>query len=120
MTDTNGTEKLSAGSFLDNLKNGFKDLVEVKVVTIVGDIPVTVTTDGDSTKTTIGGATLESGALVTVVKLLDGDVTTVIPEHLVGNTEARAMHSEQVARSLEVIPRHLNTLVEMAERLLDR
>jgi hypothetical protein len=121
MTNTEPSkEKIDAEGFLDKVKNSFQDLIEVKVVTIVGDVPVTITTKGDSTTTTLGEKEIETGALITVVKLLDGDVTTVIPKDLVGEDAVRALHSEQVAASLEVIPRHLDTLVAMAERLLGR
>jgi hypothetical protein len=109
-----------AETFLDKVGNAFNDLVEVKVVTAVGDLPVTIDTVGDSTTTTLGKTTLAQGAIVTVVKLLDGDVTTVVPEALVGNAEVRAMHAAQVAASLDVIPNHLKTLVELAEGLVDR
>ena len=115
-----GNDALDAEGFLDKVKNAFKDLVEVKVVTIVGDVPVTITTKGDSTETTIAKDEVTGKALITVVKLLDGDVTTAIPEEHLGNSELRAMHAEQVARSLEVIPRNLNTLVDMAKNLLGR
>jgi hypothetical protein len=108
-----------AASFLDSVKHAFKDLAEVKVVTIVGDLPVVIDTEGDSTTTTLGKTTTESGALVTIVKLLDGDVTTVIAPDLVGNDEVRAAHAAQVEASLGVIPGHLATLVAMAERLLN-
>jgi hypothetical protein len=108
-----------AASFLDKVKHAFTDLAEVKVVTIVGDIPITIDTEGDSTRTTLGKATIEGGSIVTIVKLLDGDVTTVMSDDLVGRAEVRAAHAEQVAASLDVIPGHLATLVDMAERLLD-
>ena len=115
-----GNDDLDAEGFLDKVQNAFKDLVEVKVVTIVGDVPVTITTKGDSTETTIARDAISGKALVTVVKLLDGDVMTAVPEEHLGNAELRAMHTEQVARSLEVIPRNLNTLVDMAKSLLGR
>lgn len=115
---SNGSQD-DAASFIDKVKHSFADLAEVKVVTVVGDMPVTIDTVGDSTTTTLGKTTIETGSIVTVVKLLDGDVTTVISEDLVGRAEVRAAHAEQVAASLDVIPGHLRTLVEMAERLLD-
>jgi hypothetical protein len=116
---SNGSTGDDAAGFLDSVKHAFKDLAEVKVVTVVGDLPVTIDTSGDSTTTKLGQATLETGSLVTVVKLLDGDVTTVMSPDLVGNAEVRAAHAAQVEASLGVIPGHLNTLVEMAERLLN-
>jgi hypothetical protein len=107
-------------SFLDRVRNRLDDLLEIKVVTVVGNLSVTITTDGDSTKTTLDSRQVSDDALVTVVKLTDGDVTTVIAPDLVSNTELRALHATQVAASLEVLPRHLKELVDLARSLIDR
>ncbi|MDX2378855.1 MAG: hypothetical protein QNM02_03755 [Acidimicrobiia bacterium] len=108
-----------ATSFIDTVKNKLNDLLEVKVVTAVGKVQVTIDTANDSTTTSLGKTTLDGGSIVTVVKLLDGDVTTVLAPDLVDNLEVRAAHAAQVEASLGVIPNHLKTLVEMAEQLRD-
>lgn len=110
----------SAERFLTRAKNALNDLVEVKVITLVANVPVSIVTKGDSTETTVATKEITDNALVTIVKLLDGDVTTVIPEALLGNAEVRALHSAQVAASLEVLPRNLKALVDIAKSLLDQ
>ena len=109
-----------AEGFLEKVQNLLEDLLEVKVVTVVGNLSVTITTDGDSTTTSLESKQLVDNAIVTVVKLTDGDVTTVISPDLLANTELRALHAAQVTESLEVLPRHLKELVEVAKSLLDR
>jgi hypothetical protein len=110
-------EPADADSFIAKVKAKLNDLTEVKVVTIVGDVPVRITSANRTTETTIDDVVVTGGSLVTIVKLLDGDVTTIVPEGLVGNGEVRAMHSDQVTKSLQVIPDHLNALVGIAERI---
>ena len=60
---------------------------------------------------------MHGNSIVTIVKLLDGDVTTVIGEDVKQDAELHALHTAQVAQSLKVIPEHLNTLVALAKSL---
>ena len=106
-----------AESFLDKAKHILTDLLEVKVVTAVGDVNIQITTEGDSTKTTLKSVKAPQSAIVTVVKIADGDVTTVISEALLTNTELRAFHSEQLDKSLKVLPDNLRALVDIARTL---
>jgi hypothetical protein len=105
-------------TFLDKVKAGLEDLREVKVVTLVGTIGVTIaTTDDGRTTTTLGAKDMTVDAIVTVVDVLDGDVTTVIAPDLLANAELRALHAAQVTSSLAVLPGHLKELVELAKSL---
>lgn len=106
-------------SFLDKVKHAFNDLTEVKVVTIVGNLPVTFESKNGSTETILGDDRIDGDAIVSIVKLLDGDTTTVIAQNLVDNAEVRATHSEQVATSLAVIPGYLTTLIDAARQLIN-
>jgi hypothetical protein len=108
-----------AQSFIDNAKAILSDLLEVKVVTGVGAIDVEITTEGDSTTTKLNTVKPLQESIVTVVKITDGDVSTVISEGLVANADLRAFHAEQVARSLTVLPDNLRALVAVAKSLLD-
>jgi hypothetical protein len=111
------TSRDQADTFLEKAKDLLSDLLEVKVVTAVGDVSVGITTKGDSTKTTLTTDVALEQNIVTVVKLTDGDVTTVISESLLANAELRAFHTEQVAKSLTVIPENLRALVDIAKSL---
>jgi hypothetical protein len=120
MTDTSAGEGAAQRrSFLERVKDALDDLTELMVVTSVGDLTVTVETANKSSETTVDKSTIKGSSLVTIVKVIDGDVTTVIAEKLLGNTELREIHAAQVAASLEVIPTHLRNLVELAKDLRD-
>lgn len=107
-----------AQSFLDKVGRALADLTEVMVVTAVGELNVTVESRGKASETTVDKTTIAGNSIVTIVKLLDGDVTTVIADALRSDAELRALHTAQVAESLKVIPEHLNTLVDIARSLL--
>jgi len=108
-----------AQSFIDQAKAILSDLLEVKVVTGVGTIDVEITTDGDSTTMKLNTVKPLQESIVTVVKITDGDISTVISEGLVGNADLRAFHADQVAKSLTVLPDNLRALVAVAKSLLD-
>jgi hypothetical protein len=112
------TSKNDAESFLDKLQETLNNLTEVRVITAVGSVPVRIATTGGATSIDITDGEAVNAAIVTVIKLLDGDVTTIIADSLVDNAELRAMHTAQVAASLEVIPTHLKTLADLAHSLL--
>ncbi len=117
MSDVTGADE--AEGFLAQVKHALADLAEVKVVTLVGKVRVTITTEGDSTTTRLETTEVSDTAMVTVVKVLDGDVTTVIAESLLANSELRALHTAQVTASLAVLPANLKALVDIAKSLRD-
>ncbi len=107
--------------FLDRVADVLADLVEVKVVTIVGDVDVTVTStnDGKTTETVVGTTTVKAGSIISIFKVIDGDVTTVISPDVKSDTDLLARHEAQLEASLKVLPDHLKTLVEIAKSLDD-
>jgi|SRR3954452_2960409 len=107
-------------AFWKKVEHAVGDLLEVKVVTAVGNVDVTMATTGDSTSTKVATPEKLNNAIVTIVKLLDGDVTTVIAEDLVGNADLRALHTAQVAASLAVLPANLRELVEIGTKIFAR
>jgi hypothetical protein len=124
MTNTTEEEaaRENANGFLTKVAAKLDDFTEVRVVTIVGDVPVTFKSKGGekgtTVETTIEDVTIEKGALVTIVKLLDGDVTTAIPPAQVENAEVREMHAAQVAESLKVLPENIKSIVEIAKSIM--
>ena len=78
-----------------------------------------MSTTDDATATTLKTDKALEKSIVTVVKITDGDVTTVISESLLDNAELRAYHEAQVAKSLQVLPDNLRALVEIARSIID-
>jgi hypothetical protein len=107
--------------FLDRVAAALADLTEVKVVTIVGDVKVTAepTPGGTTTETTIERTTVETGSIISIFKVIDGDVTTIISPDVVGNADLLAKHEAQLQTSLKVLPDHLKTLVDIVKKLDD-
>ena len=108
-----------ARSFIKKAEAILNDLLEVKVVTAVGNIDIDIRTTGDSTKTTLKTTRALEQSIVTVIKITDGDVSTIISESLLDNAELRAFHTEQIAKSLQVLPDNLRALVEIAQSIID-
>jgi hypothetical protein len=106
--------------FLDKVAAALADLTEVKVVTIVGDVKVTVEpATATTTETTVERTTVEKGSIISIFKVIDGDVTTIISPDLVGNADLLAKHEAQLQTSLGVLPDHLKTLVDIVKKLDD-
>jgi len=107
--------------FLDKVAAALADLTEVKVVTIVGDVKVTLkpTSDEKTTETLVDPVTVEKGSIISIFKVIDGDVTTIISPDLVGNADLLAKHEAQLQTSLQVLPDHLKTLVDIIKKLDD-
>ena len=108
-----------ARSFIQKAVGILNDLLEVKVVTAVDTVDVFMSTTDDATATTLKTDKALEKSIVTVVKITDGDVTTVISESLLDNAELRAYHEAQVAKSMQVLPDNLRALVEIARSIID-
>jgi hypothetical protein len=72
-----------------------------------------------TTETTVERTTVEKGSIVSIFKVIDGDVTTIISPDLVGNADLLAKHEAQLQTSLGVLPDHLKTLVDIVKKLDD-
>jgi len=79
---TDGDGAKGAQTFLDRVGSALADLTEVIVVTAVGDVTVHMVSRNTTVSTTIDDSVLNGNSIVTVVKLIDGDVTTVIADAL--------------------------------------
>jgi hypothetical protein len=106
------------------LRNMFEELVEIKVVTAVGAVGVTLgqaDTKGEGrTKTRVSTDSGEiTDAMVTIIDLVDGDVTNVIAPALKDDEALRSFHAMQVEKSLTVLPGNIKALVELGQSLID-
>lgn len=96
----------------------FDGLIEVKVVTVVGNVTVDISNDDGHTSTAVN-TTTPTDALVTIFNLIDGDVTNVIAPALKDDASIRAFHTAQVEKSLQVLPGNLEALVKLGKSLFD-
>lgn len=106
------------------LRRMFGELTEIKVVTAVGDVKVSITPDdakgkGRTTTTVNTQGTETSNALVTIFDLVDGDVTNVISPALKDDEALRSYHTAQVEKSLTVLPGNIKALVDLGRTLIN-
>jgi len=111
-------------SIRGTLRHMFEELVEIKVVTAVGDVGVSLVQDdakGDGrTKTKVSTeSTPITNAMVTIIDLVDGDVTNVIAPALKDDEALRSFHATQVEKSLTVLPGNIKALVDLGQSLID-
>jgi len=103
-----------------SLERIFNGLIEVKVVTILNDVPVKVVTTDGRTAAEIGALPDEPvPALITIFNLIDGDVTNIIAPSLQDKADIRAFHTAQVERSLAVLPANIEALVRLGKAVLN-
>ncbi len=120
MADAAPTGESRSKGFLDRVAAALADLTEVKVVTIVGDVKVTVEpATAKTTETTIERTTVEKGSIISIFKVIDGDVTTIISPDVLGNADLLAKHEAQLQTSLNVLPEHLKALLDLVKKLDD-
>lgn len=103
------------------LRRMFGDLTELKVVTVVGDMEVSLQEEDGRTKTRIGRPPESpAAAFITIFDLVDGDVTNVIPSSVKDDDGAlRAYHAAQVEKSLAVLPGNIKALMDLGTRIID-
>jgi hypothetical protein len=104
---------------VDKLRKMFDELVEVKVITAVGGVNITLPVGGSGAATIDTGTDALHDALVTIVNLVDGDVTSVIAPTLKDDAELRAFHLTQVDKSMAVLPTNITALVGFGKALLN-
>ncbi len=103
----------------NTLKRMFGNLVHVRVITVVGKATVTLPAGGEGPTTVRTGTEPLDNALVTVVNLVEGDVTNVIAPDLKDDQAIRDFHSAQVEKSMNVLPSNIATLMSFGKDLID-
>jgi hypothetical protein len=104
----------------ETLTKLFEELTEVRVVTVVGNVEVTLSsTEGGAAKTSITTPDAKmTEAIVTVFDLVDGDVTHVIAPSLRDDVALQSHHAEQVERSMRVLPDNIRAMVDLGKAIL--
>ena len=88
-----------SNSLLDRLKNAAENVINLQIVTIIGDVQVS----GDirDLKVALPGGVPrpEDIVIATNINLVESDITSVIPKEYAGQTDSQVMkyHAAQVA-----------------------
>ncbi len=111
--------ELDEGGIKETLKRMFSELIHVQVITVVGNATVTLPKDGGGRAGIDTGDKPLNDALVTIFNLVGGDVTNVIPPALKDDQAVRDFHSQQVEKSLGVLPSNLAALMNFGKELIN-
>lgn len=103
-----------ATSILQKIGKAARSLVELEVITAVGDFPVSLDTDGRLTFQS--GQIANTDLLVTRIDLAQGDITNYIdPSFLTGDrAPLREFHERQVAQATAIMDRNVRVFTELA------
>jgi len=102
------------------LERVFGELTEVKVVTAVGTMAITLPEENGRTKTRFDPDSAPiADAIVTIFDLVDGDVTHVISPALKDDESLRSFHAQQVEKSIAVLAENIKALVGLGKAIKD-
>lgn len=103
----------------DKLVRMFDELVQIKVITVIGNVTVTLPSErGGRPAVDTDNAPLND-AIVTIFNLIDGDVTNVLAPALKDDQAVRDFHATQVEKSMAVLPSNIAALVAFGKELID-
>lgn len=118
--EANETVEISGlDKFMARLDSAVNDMVQLKVITAVGNISVEVTNttkDGITTSTRTE-THKDSRAIITDIDLIDGDIMTAIDSVFVTNEAYASIRSDHLARvndAQAIVSRNINVLKELA------
>ncbi len=103
------------GDVETKLKTALSALVNVRVATVISQVTVTLNEDGSLES--VGVESDPVDAIVTVVNLVDGDVTTIIAPSLEDKAELRTFHDGLVDKAVKVLPENISMLVDVMKKL---
>jgi len=116
----NEAEEMSGlDKFMARLESAVNDMVELKVITAVGNISVEVnsTTKGGITTSTRTETHKDSRAIITNIDLIDGDIMTAIDNVFVTDEAYASIRTDHLARvndAQAIVSRNINVLKELA------
>ena len=104
--------------FWQALSDTIQRVVNLRVVTLVGDAQVQGALEGLQ----ISAPAKSAGTLVTDINLAAGDITTIISEKLLGQEDAdlRALHQAAVTQAQQIVARNVDMLVTVVKQIGDQ
>jgi hypothetical protein len=106
---------MAESHFWQALSDTIHRSVNLRIVTLVGDAQV----QGTLEALQVSAPVATSGALVTDINLVAGDVTTIMSEKVLGadHAELRSAHQAAVKQAQDIVERNVNILVSIAKEI---
>ena len=105
-----------ASTFLEKVVVAAENLINLKIVTVVGDATLTGTLERPKVEFSSDGAESDQVVIATNINIVDSDITTVIPEKYESELGGAIMkyHTEKVAQANE----SMNQRIEFIKSLV--
>jgi hypothetical protein len=99
----------------EKLLRGISSAVELRVITIVSDLPIT----GEFRRPEVTLRPNTSNAIATSINLIEGDITSAAPESMWSPDRAviREFHQAQIDRGGEIVERNIRLVSELGSAL---
>ncbi len=106
-------------SLSDKLLAAMGAAVELRVVTYVGDAPISGTLA--KPKVDFGSDAKPGNALATSINLVEGDITSVIPDKFwaADKQVIRDFHQAQVEQAKDIVARNLGLVADLGQRVIE-
>ena len=106
-----------ANTFLEKLVAAAENLINLKIVTVVGDAKITGTLERPNVEFSTDDAESNQVVIATNINVVDSDITTVIPEKYENDVGGAIMtyHTERVAEANE----SMNQRIEYIKSLVN-
>lgn len=104
----------------DKLLRGVQSAVELRVITVVGDVRLGGQIDSPEIKFGEDDAKPTSDAIVTSINLVEGDITNIVPDQFWAPDKEviRKYHEQQVSNGHDIVSRNLRLISEVGEALI--
>ena len=116
---TAGANQSDERGIKEKLVRMFDELVQIKVITVVGNVTVTLPGEKGSRPAVDTDHAPLNDAIVTIFNLVDGDVTNVVAPALKDDQAMQEFHATQVEKSMAVLPSNIAALVAFGKELID-
>jgi len=99
----------------EKLLRGISSAVELRIVTIVSDLPIT----GDFCRPEVTFKPNTADAIATSINLVEGDIISAAPESMWSPDRAvvREFHQAQIDRSGEIVERNIRLVSELGSAI---
>lgn len=106
-------------SLWTKLLSGVKSAIELRVVTYVGDVEISGELSNPTLRFPAKPADAGSKTLATTIDMVQGDITTAIPDSFWAPEKevVRSYHQAQVKQANEIVERNVKLVVELATQL---
>ncbi len=110
---------MDTSKILKTIENAIEQLTTLEIVTALGSVNLTETNTDGKTSYTLGENIFQPSAklMVTRIKLLEGDITTIMPDDFCKPEYEwlRKFHAERENQGLETVQNMLKTMKDLAQ-----